>query len=422
MQRREFIKTAGMAAGLSALSYRRVLGANERIRLGIIGAGGRGRALWEEFLKQPDVAPAAVCDVYEPFRAEAIGMAKTSVPGFGDFRKLLEAPGIDAVIIATPDHWHALPTIAACEAGKDVYVEKPLSLRVREGRLMLDAARKHKRVVQTGSQQRSGAHYQRAADIVQSGALGEVCHVGAGLIHNAMPGFGGEDSKLPAGLDWEMWLGPAPYRESLPLSPIYHFRNFWDYSGGQMTNFGAHDLDIVRLVMNAQAPEAVAGFGRRFVLNDGGETPDVQEVIYQFPNFVVNWSVREMNGGKSGMFLDFHGTKGTLSLSRSGFEITPEVWVKSADPKQPQCQALKDPGSEQGTAHIRNFLDCVKSRERPAADIEQGHLTAVMCHLGNIATRTGKMLRWDPQSEQIIGDPAANEWLQYEYRKPWRLG
>jgi predicted dehydrogenase len=171
-----------------------------------------------------------------------------------------------------------------------------------------------------------------------------------------------------------------------------------------------------------RAPEAVAGFGRRYALDDGGQTPDVQEVIFQFPGFVVNWSVREMNGMRSGMFLEFHGTKGSLSLARNGFQVTPELWTQAEDPKKPQCEPLADPGSEQGTSHVRNFLDCVKSRARPNADVEEGHRTATMCHLGNIATRAGKLLRWDAEKEEIIGDPEANAWLEYEYRKPWRLG
>ncbi len=423
MQRRQFLRSTALAAlSMSALSYRRVLGANDRIQLGIIGAGNRGQALWQDFLAQADVAPVAVCDVYEPYRAKAVEMAGAGTPSFGDFRRLLDRADINAVIVATPDHWHALPTIVACQAGKDVYVEKPLALKIHEGQLMLEAARQHNRVVQTGSQQRSGAHYARAVELVRSGALGQVSHVSAGFVRNAMPGFGAHRvTAPPAGLDWDFWLGPAPYRESLPLSPLYHFRNFWDYSGGQMTNFGAHDLDIVRWAMNVRGPQAVAGFGRRYALNDGGETPDVQEVIYQFPDFVLNWSVREMNGAKERMILEFHGTKGTLSVTRQGFELKPEVWTQSEDPQAPRGQEIVDPGSEQGLAHIRNFLDCVKSRARPNADIEEGHRTAALCHLGNIATRTGQQLRWDADNERLIGDDAPTSWLSYAYRTPWAL-
>jgi predicted dehydrogenase len=423
LTRRRFLtRSAATAAFLTIAGSSRVLGANERIRVGLIGAGDRGRGLWAQFLAQPNVSAVAVCDVYQPHLDQAAAMAKTPVAKHGDFRKVLDDKGVDAVIVATPDHWHALPTIMACDAGKDVYVEKPLSLRVREGRLMVNAARKNNRVVQTGSQQRSGAHYARAVEIVRSGKLGTVSHVSAGFLRNAMPGYLSQrQSHPPEGLNWDMWLGPAPYRPSLPLTPLHHFRWFWDYSGGEMTNFGAHDLDIVRWVMNVKAPTQVASFGGRYAIEDGGETPDVQEVIYRFPNFVVNWSIREMNGMRPGMFMEFHGTKGNLSLTRSGFEVTPEAWSLAEDPKQLRCEAQKDPGSEQGESHVRNFLDSLRSRKRPNADVEEGHLSAVMCHLGNIALRTGKLLEWDAEREEIVGDTAANAWLKYEYRKPWSL-
>jgi predicted dehydrogenase len=423
LTRRRFLRRSiATAAVLGAAASDRVLGANDRIRVGLIGAGNRGQGLWEDFLAQPDVSAVSICDVHPPHLEKAAAMSKTPVSKHGDFRRVLEDGHIDAVIVATPDHWHALQTIMACEAGKDVYVEKPLSLRIAEGRRMVNAARKHGRVVQTGSQQRSGAHYARAVELVRAGRIGTVSHVSAGFVRNAMPGYLAERiSRPPEGLDWEMWLGPAPYRASLPLNPLYHFRWFWDYSGGQMTNFGAHDLDIVRWVMNVRAPTHVASFGGRYVVKDGGETPDVQEVIYRFPDLVVNWSVREMNGRGSGMFMDFHGTKGTLSLTRRGFEVFPEGWSLSEEPKQPRCEAVKDPGSEQGKSHVRNFLDCVKSRARPNADVEEGHLTATCCHLGNIALRTGKLLQWDAEQERIVGDSEANAWLQYEYRRPWKL-
>jgi predicted dehydrogenase len=416
MERREFLTTAA----LTAAAYGRVLGANDRINVGIIGAGGQGRGDWGRFLEQPDVNPAAVCDVYQPHVEKAAAMAKTPVKTYKDFRKLLDQKDIDAVIVATPDHWHAIPTVMACQAGKDVYCEKPLSLTVREGRLMLNAARKYQRVVQTGSQQRSGAHYAKAVEIVRSGKLGKIAHVQATQIRNSMPGFGKpSDGQPPEGLDWDMWLGPAPYRPYNPLRCIYNFRWFWDYSGGQMTNWGAHNLDIARWAMDVKAPLSVAAFGGRYAVEDGGETPDVQEVIYNFPGFVLTWSVREMNGMSRGGF-EFHGTKGNLSLSRGGYKITGESWGDKKDRKK-QVEDVNGEGSEQPVAHVRNFLDCVKSRKRPNADVEEGHLTAVVCHLGNIATRLGRSLKWDAAKEEIVGDREANQWLSRPYRKPWSM-
>jgi len=431
--RRRFVGAAAAAGAAAALSPRRVRGANERINVALIGCGGRGTQVWERFLAQPDVNPVAVCDVYEPFRRRAAQAGGRSLPLEKDFRRILDRADVDAVVIATPDHWHALQTVAACQAGKDVYVEKPLSLTVREGRRMVQAARDHKRVVQTGSQQRSGAHYARAVKLVQDGAIGEVHKVTAGFTRNVMPGFAPRELQggLTADLDWDLWLGPAPAVPFDPFRCIYHFRWFWSYSGGQMTNWGAHDLDIVRWALGARAPAAVAGFGGRFALK-GGETPDVQEVLYHFPEArlgggpasakgcVVSWTVREI-GAARGEPIVFHGTKGSLALSRRGFTVVPEVWKADSQNEKPAMEAMEEPGAEMDAAHVRNFLDCVKSRNRPAADVEDGHLTATVCHLGNIATRLGRGLRWDAEQEAFLADAEANARLHYEYRRPWKL-
>ncbi len=212
-------------------------------------------------------------------------------------------------------------TVAALRAGKDVYVEKPLSLVLREGRIMVDEARKTKRVCAVGSQQRSGAHYAEAVKLIRDGAIGTVHHVHAGMTRNAMPGFVARELRggLTDALDWDMWLGPAKKVPFDPFRAIYHFRWFWDYSGGQMTNWGAHHLDIARWAIGAKAPTAVAGFGGRYAIKDGGETPDVQQVLYQFPDCVVSWSTREVNqGDRAGLV--FYGTKGTLDLARTGLQ------------------------------------------------------------------------------------------------------
>jgi len=350
-----------------------------------------------------------------------------------DFRRVLDRRDVDAVVVAVPDHWHALQTVMACQAGKDVYVEKPLSLTVREGRLMTAAARTHGRIVQAGSQQRSGVHYAHAVKLVQDGAIGAVHKITAGFTRNVMPGFVARELRggLTPELDWEMWLGPAPYVPFDPFRCIYHFRWFWNHSGGQMTNWGAHDLDIARWALGARAPASVTGFGGRFALTDGGETPDIQEVLYDFPEArlaggkgcVVSWTVREV-GASKGEPLVFHGTKGALAISRRGFKVTPDVW--KADPKNetPATAAVEEAGADIDVfdaAHIGAFIDAVRSRKRPVADVEEGHLTAAMCHLGNIATRLGRSLRWDAEKEECVGDAEANGRLHYEYRKPWTL-
>jgi predicted dehydrogenase len=426
--RRRFVQITAGATAAGVLHAKGVLGANDRINVGLIGCGGRGHSVWERFLKNPDVNPVAVCDVYEPFLTRAAG--ERSLTAVKDFRRVLDRKDIDAVIVATPDHWHAIQTVLACEAGKDVYTEKPLSLTVREGRLMADAARKHKRIVQTGSQQRSGAHYARAVKIVQDGSIGPVHKIAAGFTRNIVPGFVARELQtgLTSDLDWDMWLGPAPFVPFDPYRCIYHFRWFWNYSGGQMTNWGAHDLDIARWALGAKAPATVAAFGGRFALKDGGETPDVQEVLYNFPDAsvgggkgcVVSWTAREI-GASRGEPLVFHGTKGTLAINRRGFKVTPDVWKGDPRNETPAMEPMEEPGSEMDSAHIRNFLDSVKSRTPPVADVEEGHRTATMCHLGNIAMRLGRSLRWDAEKEQCIGDADANRHLHYDYRKPWKL-
>ena len=405
-----------------------------------------------------DASVVAVADVYEPFRERALAAVKAgtftrtpaaatagagsaagaggadatssganaAVVGLKDFRQVLDRKDVDAVIIATPDHWHALMAVAALRAGKDVYVEKPLSLVLREGRVMVDEARRTKRVCAVGSQQRSGAHYIEAVRLIREGAIGTVHHVHAGMTRNAIPGFVARELRggLTDALDWDMWLGPAPKVPFDPFRAIYHFRWFWDYSGGQMTNWGAHHLDIARWALGARAPKAVAGFGGRYAVKDGGETPDVQQVLYQFDSSVVSWSTREVNeGDRAGLV--FYGTKGTLNLARSGYTIRPETWTGDADgttgKRAPAMEAREVKGGNLDEQHVRNFLDCVKSRQKPNADVEEGHLSAVMCHLGNLSTRLGRSLTWDAEHERVVGDNEANALLTKAYRKPWTL-
>jgi predicted dehydrogenase len=416
--RRDFTRGLALAGAATALSRSRVAGAGERIGVGIIGCGGKGQALWKNFLARPDVQPIAVADVYQPNLDKGVSMAGSPVPSHRDFRKVLEDKNVEAVVIATPDHWHALMTVMACRAGKDVYVEKPLTLTVAEGRTMVRAARQHRRVVQVGSQQRSGAHYARALQMIREGQIGKLHHVSVGFTRNVLPGFKPKDAPVDEhNLDWDMWLGPAPKVPFDPFRCLYNFRWFWDYSGGQMTNFGAHHLDIARWVIGAQAPTTVAGFGGRFEIKDGGQTPDVQEVLYEFPECVVTWTARELNKGDRPWDIEFHGTRGTLAISRSGWKLTPEGGEKDGAATGVQ----QEKGSDLDHAHIANFVECVRSRAKPNADVEEGHRSATMCHLGNIATRLRRSLRWDAEKEICVGDAEATRALSRPYRKPWSL-
>jgi len=420
--RREFLKNAGAAAAAAAvvgptLLSERARGANDRIVVGAIGCGGMGSSDMSDFKANPDVEIAAVCDVDRHRLQEAVQKAGGKAEAYSDFRKLLERKDIDAVIVATPDHWHALPTIHACEAGKDVYVEKPVATTVAEGRAMVDAARRYGRVVQVGMQQRSGAHFQRAVEIVRSGALGTITLCRTWNVGNETPeGIDNPpDCDPPPELDYDMWLGPAPKRPYNPNRSHYSFRYFWDYAGGKITDWGTHLIDIIHWAMGVDAPLAVAASGGKYAVRDNRETPDTMEAAYDYPGFTMVYSYRGCNGRPldgRGYGMQFHGTNGTLFVDREGFEVVPE---------EGRMEAVSGGGSAQHEPHVRNFLDCVKSRARPISDIESAHRSTIAPHLGNIALLTGRKIHWDRDQEQILDDPAANRLLSRPYRAPWHL-
>ena len=437
--RRGFLKSAS-AGLLSAAVYQNIIGANDRVRVGFIGIGLIGKRHLLDFLAQPDVEVAAISEVYEPRLREGIATVSEKngkqAEGFKDFRRMLDRKDIDAVVVSTPDHWHALMTILACAAGKDVYVEKPLTLFVREGRWMSDAAKHYKRVVQTGTQQRSGEQYKQCVDLIRNGHLGEVHNARIYSFRNITPGFTQPVGTEPLSeQDWQMWLGPAPNRPFDKNRCIYHFRWFWDYSGGQTTNLFSHNIDIVQWAMNSM-PRAVAAMGGRLSLKGFGETPDVFEAIFEYPGFIVNWSNSEICAYRRGS-LEFCGTKGTMKLERSGFEVIPDMAIPAEDqiprftePRrspsstiEPRTTAMKKDGYEQVrdqfVPHVRNFLECIKSRQQPVSDVESGHKTAVACHLANIAMKIGRTIRWDDSKEEIVGDREASKLLVKEYRAPW---
>jgi predicted dehydrogenase len=427
---------------LTAASYSRILGANDRVQLGFIGYGLIGKQHVSDFSKQPDAECAAVAEAHSGRLDEGVTACGGRAKSYRDFRKLLDDHGIDAVVISTPDHWHAAMTILASAAGKDVYVEKPMTVFVREGRWMVEAARKYRRIVQVGTQQRSGEHYRKALDLMRDGYLGEIHSARIGMYRNAMPGFGDpQDGAVPSALDYEMWLGPAPARPYNPNRSIYHFRWFWDYSGGQMTNYGAHDIDIVQWFVNAAGPSMVSSIGGRWSMKDNGETPDTQEAIFQYePKLVLQWSMREAGVGRGqGSGTEFFGTKGSMTISRGGFQVYPDMQQPPANlipqimghpvggptttptKPAPYIEPMKEPATNNLFAtHARNFLDCIKSRQRPTADVEDGHRTVTACHLANISLRLGgRAIRWDARREEILGDREASAYLERPYRKPW---
>lgn len=438
--RRTFLGAVA-AAGVATAS-RRILGANDRVQVGFIGYGLIGKQHVYDCKNLGDVDLVGVSDTYQPRIEEGIAACGGRARAYSDFRKMLDDKDIQAVIVSTPDHWHALMTIMACAAGKDVYVEKPQTLFVQEGRWMVKAARHYKRIVQCGSQQRSGIHYTNAVRRMQEGEIGKIHTVRIGTFRNIMPGFGNpQDTDPPPGLDYDMWLGPAPLRTYNPGRCIYHFRWFWDYSGGQMTNYGAHDVDIVHWALQVNAPTAVASAGGRLALEDSGETPDTEDAIFEYPDhFTMQWTCREASVGRGqGGGMEYFGTKGSLFITRGGYEIIPDM---KGDPvnqvprimghpvggvvyhpevkETPWTEAVKEKVSNPlWASHMRNFIDCVKSRQKPNADVEDGHRTATACHLANISLRLGRKIEWDAEHERVVGDPEAEAWLWRPYRPPW---
>jgi predicted dehydrogenase len=442
--RRRFLQ-GGTAAALSAASYERVVGANERIGLGFIGFGLIGKRHVLDFRDLDDVRIVALAEVHRGRLEEGASVGGGGVRKHPDFRAILDDREVDAIVISTPDHWHGLMTMMACAAGKDVYVEKPLSLFVHEGRWMANVAAKHKRIVQVGTQQRSGPHYQRARTLIQAGRIGKVLQVRMWHYRNIMPGFGSPaDCAPPADLDYDLWLGPAPKRPYNPNRSIYHFRWFWDYSGGQMTNLAQHSLDIAHWYMGATAPRAVASGGGRFALQDNGETPDVQDAILEYDGWIASWSHRVAGRGAPPVRgLEFCGTEGSLMISRRGFTLTtdPKTPPDLAVPRFGGAHPVGGPAStghvddglgrtialedhsgnefDQFRRHARAFLDCVRSRSQPVADLESGHRVATACHLANLSLRLGRKLKWDAKRETIVGDPEAEALLARPYRSPW---
>lgn len=431
---------------MTAKSYAQIAGANERVNIGVIGFGLIGRIHTRSFAGLKDARVTTVADAFKP-RLEACREIVPDVKLHRDFRHLLADKAVDAVVVATPDHWHALVTMMACAAGKDVYVEKPLHLFVREGEWMQAVAAKHRRrIVQVGTQQRSASHYRRAKELLRTGAIGDICSVQCDFFRNVMPGIGNPpDGEAPADFDWEMHLGPAPARRYNPNRAIYHFRWFWDTAGGQMTNLGHHSLDIVHWIFDLKAPRAVSGHGGRWFLKDNGETPDTQNAIIEYEKFpaIVQFREAAAGGGESSMgSLLFVGTQGAMKLGRDGFEIFPDKKALPQntfaaiigghpvggpqlveEPKdQKWCTAVIDKtgsASQQYILHARNFIDCVKSRERPNSDLASSHWVSTTCHLANISTRLGRKVVWDAAANAIQGDKEANAMLARPYRSPW---
>ena len=427
----------------TALGGSRVLGANDRIRLGFIGLGNRGDQVLDAFLTHPDAEVVAICDLWQPYLDLAADKIGGQPRQFKDYRRLLDGQDVDAVVICTPDHWHALQTIHACQAGKDVYVEKPLSLRVAEGRRMVEAARAHRRVTQVGLNRRSTPFCQEAVTLVRGGGLGTITTVRSFHIQNEWPkGIGSPPDEEPTeGLDWNEWLGPAPRVPYNRNRAFYRFRWFRDYSGGQVTNFGAHFLDFTHAALGHEAPLAVTAMGGRLAIDDNREIPDTLEALWTYPGgTLVTFSQFNANAAPADRRqsnLEVRGTRGTLYLGYGGYEVVPEENGDQVFPaltpldrtrsgayqsgRKASIDAKTVTGPDGTRDHARNFLDCVRSRRRCTCDIETGHRSTTAALIANIALETRCYLEWDASSERFSNNKDANRYLEPRYRAPYEL-
>ena len=456
MKRRDFLKTSASAgaAAWTAVASAQVRGANDRLRVGLIGCGGRGtldarlmRGTAEDIqavarenyhdgnldprLKEPrNVEIAALCDV-NGARIDSARQWSPQAKVYTDFRKLLADREIDAVIIATPDPWHAQMLILACEAGKDAYLEKPVMYRMREARSMIEAVRRTGRIVQIGTQHRAADHIAEAARMVQGGKIGEVRFV---RVWNYMPRMGSAapvpDSEPTANLDWDAWLGPSP---KVPFNRNrLNYRSFMDYTNGLISDYGNHRFDSVHQIMGVEIPVKVSSSAMRFDQQKAGDIYDVQQATYEYPYFFLSYEASVFNGhGVGGRTpgmryygmrgtedrphgMAFYGTQATLFVDRIGMELYPE--------RQQSPERMHMNEDEPTPLHTKYFVDAVRARKQTFANIEVGaRATAISC-MGNIAAWTGRKLTWDAAAWRFTADGEANsKYLFREYRKPWDL-
>ena len=432
MTRRQLLGRAGAAAiagaaspllmAMNSPSKPRSTSPNDKIVFGLIGCGGMGAANMRSFMGFPDVEIAAVCDVDEdrmPGDIKSVTDKYGRAPEvFRDYRKMLERKDIDAIIVGSPDHWHALNLINAVEAGKDCYCEKPISHDITEAKSMVAAARHHKRVVQVGTWQRSTKEFTDAISYVRAGKLGKVVLCRAWITENSHVGHQ-EPSTAPKNLDYDFWMGPAKEMAYAPNHVHFNWRWFMNFGGGMWVDWGVHMIDIALLGMskdeNLPMPTTVSSAGGQLaILGEDRDAPDTLETIYRFkdPDFVLQWSILSDHPGKPGHGTEFVSDDGkTLRVWRGGWIVL------DADGKE-----IPKEESDAVGDHWRNFLDCVKSREKPRADIGSVAQTTICCHLANVAWESGEMLRWDNDKMDLIGKAGKNAiGYRRDYRKPWSL-
>jgi len=421
--RRAFLACSALT--LSTASYNRAADQpNERMRIAVMGCRIRGKQLLPVFLKQPNVEIAYVLDPDERLHADMLKLAKSqpSPPKTAtDVRKVLEDPTVDALVVAAPDHWHALATVWACQAGKHVYCEKPCSHNLVEGRRMVQAARKYKKVVQIGTQRRSQPSIIAAREYVLSGKLGKVAFARA-WIGGGRPNIGfAKPEAVPPGVDYSLWLGPAAEGPFTKNRFHYNWHWFWDLGTGEIGNNGIHGLDAARYVMGLDTPTKISCSGGKYHYDDEQQTPDTQIAAFDFPTGAGGaagctlvwehrvWEKKDQGPEGQSYGITIHGDKGTMLFNGDAWQ------VRGGD------GASEKPKGDMVGMHVRNFLECIRDGKRPHADIEEGHKSTRLCHLGNIAYRTGKTLFFDAKTETFPDQPEANKYLGREYRKGFEL-
>jgi predicted dehydrogenase len=431
--RRTFIKNSALATAAVGLTTSMPLarnpffGANDKLVCGLIGANGMGFADLQAFLKKPNTQCAAICDVDENVLnrrlADTERIQGTKPKGFKDFRKLLEEPGIDVIIIGTPDHWHCIPFVYAAQLGKNIYCEKPLANSIEEINIMEKTADKYKKIYQVGMWQRSDKHWQDAVAFVHSGKLGKIRAVRTWSYQGWMKSIPVKpDGPVPAGVDYDFWLGPAKKRPFNPNRFHFNFRWFWDYAGGLMTDWGVHIIDYGLFGMNAKTPKSVMAMGGKYAYpDDACETPDTMQALFEFDGYTMLWDHGiGIDGGYYGRShgVGFVGNNGTLVVDRDGWEVIPEGGRR---PLMERVELQKGDGKGLDN-NMQNFIDCIKKGDRNTnVNVGIAANTARVAHLGNIALKTGRRLYWDAANSKFINDADANKYLVPVYRAPWEL-
>jgi predicted dehydrogenase len=419
--RRDFLKTTALGAtttaAATAVTTRPAHGANDRVQIGLIGCGGRGTGVVRDFARLEQVDVRYVCDPDAGRVANAVKQLSDQPQPVGDLRKVLDDKSVDAVIVATPDHWHAPAAIMAADAGKHVYVEKPCSHNVREGRLLVDAAQRNGRLVQHGTQSRSDSLIRHAIQLLREGAIGDVLSAKAWNVQRRNEIGRATPTNPPSGFDYDQWVGPAPM---VPFrSNCFHYTWHWwhDFGTGDMGNDGVHELDIARWGLGVQThPSNIAALGGKLSFKDDQQFPDTQYVIFDYPSANVGqqrqlifemrlWSRYGLEGVDNGNA--FYGTDGWMLLSKRGI-------LKVFDERN-RPRSIPE-GLPKVSNHFQNFIDAIRGDDALRADIQIGHLSASLCHLGNVATRVGRSLEFDPETERIANDEAAAALLRRQYR------